>query len=96
MYIELTESMFVQWFRDMDREESFSVEGRRALFEYLTEEEEGKGQEFDGVSICCEYREDTLEAFIRDYDAIASLGDLELWTQVIPVPEVGTYIIRQF
>ena len=50
---------FVDAFRIADRKESFSYLGRKALFEYLEELEEGIDEEIelDVISLCCDYAE---------------------------------------
>ena len=46
-------------FREADRENQFSYEGREALFEYLEcyEEDTGEEIELDVISLCCDYEE---------------------------------------
>ncbi len=46
-------------FRNMGREQQFSYEGRKALFEYLEqyEEETNEKVELDVIALCCDYRE---------------------------------------
>lgn len=55
----------------MDRKENFSIEGRRALFEYLEQLEDDCGEEieFDCVALCCEYSEYAdIQEFIKAFD----------------------------
>ena len=54
-----TESDFVDGFDRVGRSENFSRQGRRALYEYLTELEESCGEEleYDPVAVCCDYSE---------------------------------------
>jgi len=52
---------FCDAFRDADRNEQFSYEGKRILFDYLEQYEEYTGEEIelDVIAICCEYSEQT-------------------------------------
>ena len=61
-------SQFCDAFRDMDRNENFSYEGKKALFDYLDnyEEETGAEVELDVIAFCCEYSEMSLEDVIQD------------------------------
>lgn len=49
-----------------DRKDTFSYNGKKALYEYLQEYEESIGEEieFDPIALCCEYTEydDAIEA----------------------------------
>jgi len=71
MYEYVSESEFIDRFRVMDRKENFSYEGRKALYEYFREYEEGTNEkiEFDCIAICCEYSEyENIKEFWKDYD----------------------------
>ena len=59
MKITITEQQFHDAFIDKGRGEQFSYDGRRALFNYLEEMEEGTGEEIelDVVALCCEFSE---------------------------------------
>lgn len=59
MYIDVTESIFMDAFRNYGRKDNFSFEGLQALYEMLTENEEGIGGELDVIAICCDYAEYT-------------------------------------
>ena len=63
---------FVRKFDDYNRSDSFSVSGRYALFEYLTQFEEDCGIEIelDVIGLCCDYSEyESLLAFGNEYFA---------------------------
>ena len=62
-------SQFCDAFRDMNRNENFSYEGKRALFDYLEqyEDECGCEVELDVIAFCCEYSEDDMDTIIYDY-----------------------------
>lgn len=68
----ITENEFCQWFAK-HRPNNFSLEGRIALFEYLTELEEDCGDEldFEPIALCCDYSEyeSAIEA-CEDYSAV--------------------------
>lgn len=57
MYIDVTESIFMDAFRQSDRKDNFSYEGLSALYEMLTEDEDGIGEELDVIAICCDFTE---------------------------------------
>ena len=90
---------FIEEFKNMNREENFSYEGRLALFDYLEEYEEATGEEIelDIIALCCEYTEyENLEEFNDNYGKdCKSLEDIEYYTQVIPVTN-ERFIIQDF
>ena len=59
---------FCDAFRDMDRNENFSYQGKRALFDYLEQYSEDSGQpvELDVISLCCDYYENDTETIISE------------------------------
>ena len=61
MYQTVNEHDFVKAFDDCGRSENFSVAGRRALFEYLTDLETDMGEdqeyELDVIALCCDFAE---------------------------------------
>ena len=97
-------SDFCDAFRNHDRQEQFSYEGKRALFDYLEnyEEETGQELELDPIAFCCEYTEyENLKELQQDHPDIESIEKLEDNTQVIPIDEdysegEGAFIIQQF
>lgn len=64
-------SQFCDAFKDRGREDQFSYEGKRALFDYLEnyEEETGEEIELDIIALCCEYSE-----YLSAYDAAKEYG----------------------
>lgn len=72
-------SQFCDAFRAADRNENFSYEGKRALFDYLEQYEEDCGcdVELDVIALCCEYAERDVEELISDYsiDVSEAEGD---------------------
>jgi hypothetical protein len=91
----ITEYTFVQ---DMTREGyGFSIEGARALFEYLESFELDCGEEleYDPVAYRCEFTEYAdLEEIQGVYDCIADLEDLHDHTLVVEFD--GGIIIQDF
>lgn len=55
----VTQGEFVKAFDDMNRGNNFSINGRRALYDYITEYEENTDTEteLDVIALCCEYSE---------------------------------------
>jgi hypothetical protein len=90
---------FCDRFRDMNRNETFSYEGKRALFNWLEEYENETGEEIelDVIALCCEYSEyANIEEFRNDYgEEYENIQDIEDKTIVIPVGSDG-FIIQQF
>jgi len=72
MYQQVTFSDFCDAFRAMDRDDSFSYYGKRALFDYLEAYENDTGEpiELDIIALCCEYAE-------ADYAEIAEMYNIE-------------------
>lgn len=90
---------FCDAFKEMNRDNNFSYEGKRALFDYLEEYERSTGEdiELDIIALCCEYSEyESLEAFQKDYnDEYKSVEDIEDFTQVIRIDD-KSFIIQCF
>jgi hypothetical protein len=84
MYQSINFYGFCDAFVRMDRNENFSYEGKRALFDYLEsyEEESGESLELDIIALCCEYSEEPLKDVLENYN-LESLEQLEDSTQVI-------------
>ena len=55
----INEDQFVQAFKDYGRENQFSREALKALFEYIEglEEDTGEETELDVIALCCEFTE---------------------------------------
>ena len=93
---------FLEEFEKYGREDQFSYEGKRALYDYLNELSEDIGEpiELDVVAISCEFAEyDSLEAFNDDYghymDDIDCIEDIQNYTTVIKIDE-NSFIIQVF
>jgi len=91
----ITQNAFHDAFRDAGRSNSFSYEGKNALFEYLTNLEAGCdfNIELDVIALDCDFVEyGDLEEVMRDYDCIESLDDLYNHTSVIEMSNGGLII----
>jgi|TARA_R110000824_G_scaffold61993_3_gene164432 hypothetical protein len=85
--------MFIDAFRDCNREENFTYYGRVAMFEYFTELEDDIGEqiEFDPIGICCAYTQyESLAEIQENYDSVKDLDDLRDHTQVIEVKKLNS------
>lgn len=62
-------SDFCDAFRKYNRDDNFSYDGKRALFDYLEEVEQSISQELelDVVALCCEYDENHVDDIINNY-----------------------------
>lgn len=71
---------FCDAFRTMDRNDQFSYDAKRALFDYLEDLEYQMGTEFelDVIALCCEYAESSIENIINDYSIDVSEADMAL------------------
>ena len=94
---------FIEEFEKHGRENQFSYEGKKALYEYLNELSEDIGEpiELDVIALCCEYTEyESLEQFNNDYgysigEDIEDIEDIHYYTVVIPINE-QSFIIQDF
>lgn len=92
-------SQFCDAFKDMGREEQFSYEGKKALFDYIEEIEENTGEEIelDVIALCCEFTEyKDLKELQGYYNEIETMEDLEKYTQVIPIKGTKKFIIQDY
>jgi len=66
----ITFCSFCDAFRDMNRDNNFSYDGKRALFDYLESYEEDTDEEIelDIIALCCEYNEyEDLNEYLNTY-----------------------------
>lgn len=81
------------------RKESFTYEGKKALFDYLEELEESIGEEIelDVIDLCCSYTEyENLKDFQQDYsEDYQTLDSIEEATTVIRINDEA-FIIQSF
>ena len=78
------------------RPDNFSYLGLEALFNYFEEYEEScdNEMEFDPITICCDFTEDSIINILDNYN-LASTEELEYNTTVIPVDD-ETIIIQNY
>ena len=93
---------FIEEFEKHGRENQFSYEGKKALFEYLNQLSDDIGEpiELDIIGICCDFTEyDNLQEFNDDYgytiNEINSIDEIEYYTTVIRIDE-NSFIIQDF
>ncbi len=90
---------FLKEFKEYGRGDSFSYEGKKALFEYLNElgDDIGEPIELDIIGICCEFSEfKNLKEFNNYYNYdLDSIEDIYYYTIVIPIDE-KSFIIQDF
>lgn len=100
MYKSIDQYDFVDAFETMNRSNNFTVEARRALFEYLEEYEESTGErvELDVIALCCDYTEyENIEQIEMAYSkGIRTIEDLEYYTTVIQIPTTDRLLIANF
>lgn len=103
-------SEFCNAFRDMDRNENFSYEGKKALFYFLEEMEEQTGEEYelDVIALCCEFAESSTDELIADYGIDVSEAEddeekaeiveeyLQDCTAVVGKLDNGSFVYAQF
>ena len=91
---------FCDRFRNMGRNEQFSYNGKKALFEYLEALEEDLDEEIDldVIALCCEYTEyESIKEYQEDYgDDYKNLDSIEQVTMVIRIEGKDSFIIQQF
>lgn len=95
----INEYQFSDAFVEMGRENNFSYEGRKALFDYLEqyEEETGLEMELDVIALCCEFTEyENIEEFNNNYGKeCETLDEVAEYTQVININD-ESFIIQDF
>jgi hypothetical protein len=104
MYQSVNFSAFCDAFRSMDRNEQFSYQAKRVLFDHLEQYEEDTGESvaLDIIALCCDYVESTVAEVIRDYciEDDMSMGDIFEWllerTSVCGRTDAGTIVFAQF
>jgi len=90
MYIEVTESIFIDSFRSI-RPNQFSYAGLQALYEYFTEMG-SEEMELDVIAICCDFCQyDTEEEALEAYD-VESMYELVQETVVLECAD-DTFIV---
>ena len=82
---------FERAFIDMERNNQFSYEGLKALFEYLEEYEDSceTELELDVIALCCDFTE------YDSFKDIENIEDIEDYTQVIKIDD-ESFIIQNY
>jgi len=95
----ITQSGFIQSFKDCGRDDNFSYDALASLYDYLIQYEEDCNTELelDPIGFCCEYAEyEDLNEFIAAYgDDYETIEDVERATTVIMVDD-ERFVIQQF
>jgi hypothetical protein len=89
---------FVKEFEEFGREEQFSFEGKKALYNYLNELGEDIGNiELDIIGLCCDFTEySSIEEFNHDYQLeLNDIDDVQDYTTVIQI-DGNRFIIQAF
>lgn len=79
--------------------DNFSYQGKRALYDYITdlEEETGEEIELDTVALCVEYTEyESLAELQQNYTDIKSMDELKDTTAVIEIEGTERFIILDY
>lgn len=110
MKITVTESMFIEQFKAYGRQDNFSLEGLKMLFEFLEDMETGHGEEMelDVIGLCCDFSEETAQEVNDNYsldieecedeDELTDLvkDELESLTMVVGVTSDNKIIYADF
>lgn len=69
MFQSVKFSDFCDSFRALDRQDQFTYDAKRALFDYLEDIEDQTGQriELDVIALCCDYVESTFDEVRQSY-----------------------------
>lgn len=70
MYQTISIYAFQDSFRKAGREDQFSYDGKKLLFDYLEayEDDTGEKVELDVIALCCEYEESSVTDIAASYD----------------------------
>ena len=93
---EVTKWEFQDAFRDMGRENQFSIKALNALYNYLDglSNDFGEPIELDVIALCCDYVEySDFEELQTDYPDVKSIEDLYNHTSVV---SENPLVIQQF
>ena len=90
---------FLKEFEEFGRQDSFSYEGKKALYNYLNDLGDDIGQpiEFDVIGLCGEFTEfESIQEFNNYYNLdLEDIEDINDYTVVIPIDE-ESFIIQDF
>lgn len=93
LFIDVSQSYFVDLFDKYSRQANFSREGRRQLYDYLQELSEITGEpiEVDVIALCCDYSECFVEDIQKEIGEDYTLENLSDYTTVI-----GPYTVTEW
>lgn len=79
IYQQINFNSFRKAFFEAGRENQFSYEGSKMLYDYLEDVYSEDNFELDVIGLCCQFAEYTLDDFLNDYniDGIDSVEDLK-------------------
>lgn len=93
---------FLEEFKKYNREDAFTYQGKKALYNYLNDLSDDIGEpiELDIIGLCCEFTEySNLEEFNKDYgysiDDIEDIDDISDYTILIKIDN-ESFIIQDF
>jgi hypothetical protein len=95
MHVSVTFNDFCDAFRNMNRNDQFSYEGKKVLFDFCEswEEETGQPVELDIIALCCEWYEASWQEIASDYSVdIEGLADDEIEEKVREYVEYNSMI----
>lgn len=93
---------FTDAFRDHGRQDQFTYEAKKVLFDYYGQLEEDIGEEIklDVIAICCEWSEYETQELINAYgDEGQNISEVENYCEdntIIIKLDNGSYLIQQF
>ena len=95
MIMNVNFEMFCDAFARMNRDDNFSYEGKRALFDYFEDIESDTSEqiELDVIAICCSYSEYSIDEALENYN-VDSIDELRDNTLVLDVNE-NTVIVAE-
>jgi len=101
MVITINEHDFIQAFKDAGRQDQFSLDALRVIFNYEEERESHMTEPtvLDVIALCCDFAEyDSIEDFQEEYgEQYVSLEDIEEQTVVLTdAPDYSGFVIEKF
>ena len=93
----VSENQFVESFDVANRSNNFSVEARRALFQFLEELSDDMGEhiELDPIGLCCDWTEGTGDELVQNANGIEDLEDIDDIIEAISDDHV-LIVVRQY
>ena len=94
----ITEYSFIEAFKNSHRLDNFTIDGLRALFNYIEQYEEDCDTEIelDVIALCCEFTEyENLAELQQNYSDIESIDELQDNTTVIMIDD-ESFIIQDY